>query len=174
MIALAFPAVLAAALLSQSVESPTITQSRWTVHEELQLPVMSANHAVGGLGFGVALERGIFALDGEGQILFVAICDQSCGPAYAGGLGVSARPGRWGEVTPRLALLAEYFVHPGLHQDAVGLSTRAGLRWLSNGTGVSLDAALTFTAADNFEIGGFARNKVLSWAIPELMMGFWF
>jgi hypothetical protein len=171
---LCFPVVLATALLSQSVESPTITQSRWTVHEQLQVPVMSANHVVGGLGFGVAFERGILAFDAEGQLLFVAICDQSCGPAYAGGVGVSATPRRWGDVTPHLALLAEYFVHPGLHQEVPALSPRAGLRWLSGGTGVSLDAALTFAAADNFETGGFAQNKVLAWAMPELIIGLWF
>ena len=174
MIPAALPAVVAAALLSQSVESPTIAGSGWTVREQLQLPVMSANHVVGGIGFGVAFERGVFALDAEGQILFVAICDQSCGPAYAGGVGVSATPGRWGNVTPRLAVLAEYLVHPGLHQEVPALSPRAGVRWLSGGTGVSLDAALTFAAADNFQGDGFAKNKLLSWAMPELIMVFWF
>ena len=174
MIPLVLPLLLGAAVLSQPAESPTIGKSPWTVREQLQLPVMSANHVVGGFGFGVSLERGIFALDGEGQFLFVAICDQSCGPAYAGGIGVSATPGRWGDVTPRLGLLAEYFVHPGLHQEAPALSARAGLRWLSGGTGISLDAALTFAAADNFEIGGFAKNKLLAWAMPELIMSFWF
>ncbi len=174
MISLALPLLLGAAVLAQPAESPTIAESRWTVHEQLQLPVMSANHAVGGVGFGVALERGIFAVDAEGQFLFVAICNQSCGPAYAGGVGVSARPGRWGDVTPRFAVLAEYFTHPGVHQDFPALSTRAGLRWLSGGTGISLDAVLTFGAADDFDIGGFAKNKLLAWAMPELIMGFWF
>jgi hypothetical protein len=122
----------------------------------------------------VAVERGIIAFDAEGQILFVAICDQSCGPAYAGGLGVWATPARWGDVTPHLALLAEYFFHPGLHQQFPALGTRAGLRWLSGGTGVSLDAALTFAADDNFTFAGFAKNKVLSWAMPELILGVWF
>ncbi len=174
MISFSFPTLLAAALLSQSTEGPTIAVSPWTVRNQLQLPAMTANHVVGGVGVGVALERGIFALDAEGQILFVAICDQACGPAYAGGVGVSATPGHWGNVTSHLAVLAEYFVHPGLHQEVPALSPRAGVRWLSGGTGVSLDAALTFAAADNFEADGFAKNKILSWAMPELIMGFWF
>jgi hypothetical protein len=174
MIHAALPVVLAAALLSQAAESPTTAESRWTVHDQFQLPAMSANHVVGGVGFGAALEEGTFALDAEGQILFVAICDQSCGPAYAVGVGVSATPGRWRDVTPHLALLGEYFMHPGLHQYFPALSPRAGLRWLFGGTGVSLDAALTLATADNFQADGFARNKVLSWAMPELIMGFWF
>ena len=174
MISLSIPAVLAAAVLSPSTEGTPVAESGWTVHNQFQLPAMSANHVVGGLGFGLALERGSFALNAEAQILFVSICDQSCGPAYAGGVGFSAAPSRWGDVTLHLALLAEYFVQPRLHQEVPALSPRAGLRWLSGGSGVSLDAALSFAAATNFEADGFAKNRVLSWAMPELIMGFWF
>ncbi|HVV48362.1 MAG TPA: hypothetical protein VHO06_01765 [Polyangia bacterium] len=157
-----------------AAEPPPVASSPWTVRDQLQLPAMAANHVVGGVGGGVELQKGVFALDAEAQILFVAICDSSCGPAYAGGVGVSATPGRWGDVTSHLSLLAEYFVHPGLHQSLPALSPRAGLRWLSGGTGVSLDAGLTLTAAGNFDAGGFARNKVLGWAMPALVMGIWF
>jgi len=174
MIALHLAAMLAV-VTAQTAPGPAVTTSPWTAHGQFQLPAMAANHVVGGAGLGVDLERGIFAIDAEAQILFVTICDDSpCVAAYAGGIGLSATPGRWGNVTSHLSLLAEYFVHPGLHQSLPALSPRAGVRWLSRGTGVSLDAALTLATADNFGINGFAQNKFLSWAMPGLLMGIWF
>jgi hypothetical protein len=174
---IALPLLAALAVMPAPVATdPTVTESRWTLHGQLQLPVMAANHVVGGIGFGTEVQRGLLALGAEAQILFVTICDDyaSCGPAYEGGIGASAMPGQWGDVTSHLSLLAEYFVHPGLHQSFLGLSPRAGLRWLSGGTGFSLDAALTLASADNFATNGFAWNKVLSWAMPELLLGIWF
>lgn len=162
-------------LTAQVATNPTVVESRWTLHEQLQLPAVAANHAVGGVGFGTELQKGIFAFDAEAQMFFVTICDDySCGPAYEGAFGVSATPGHWHGVTSHLSLLAEYFVHPTFHQSVPALSTRAGFRWFSGGTGVSLDAGLTLAAADNFELDGFARNKFLAWAMPEMVMGFWF
>ena len=146
----------------------------WTVHEQLQVPAMTADHVVGGLGFGVAVERGVFGLNAEAQILPVVVCDSSCGPAYAGGIGISATPGRWRDMSPHFALMAEYFAHPSLHQYFPAISPRAGVRWLSGGTEVSLDAGLSFAASGNFDAGGFARNKVFTWAMPGMVMGFWF
>ena len=167
------PAIVVA-LTAQTAAAPVVVKPAWTFHEEIQVPTMAANHVVGGAGVGVEAQRGIFALAAEGQLLFVDICDNSCGTAYAGGVGVSATPGRWGEVTSHLSLLVEYFVHPGLHQSVPALSPRAGLRWFSGGTGVSLDAGLTLAAPSNFEGSGFTRNKVLSWAMPEVLVGLWF
>jgi len=84
-------------------------------------------------------------------------------------------PGReMGRFTPRVSLLAEYFDHPAMHQSLPAIGARAGLRWLSDGTGLSLDAGLTFAQPSSFEMDGFARNKVLRWAVPELLMGIWF
>lgn len=175
MIALHLAAVLAV-VTAQTASDPAVIESHWTLHGQFQLPAMAANHVVGGAGLAADLERGVFALDAEAQVFFVTICEDytSCGPAYAGGIGVSATPGRWGEVTSHLSLLAEYFVHPGLHQSLPVLSPRAGLRWLSGGAGVSLDAGLALAAPNNFELNGFAYNKFLSWAMPELLMGLWF
>jgi hypothetical protein len=162
------------AAVSQTTSITAGGETPVSVRGQVQVPAMTANHVVGGLGLGVSVERGLFALDAEAQILPVVICDGSCGPAYAGGIGVSAMPGRWRDVTPRFSLMAEYFAHPSLHQHFLALSPRVGVRWLSGGTGVSLDAGLSFAAADNFETSGFARNKVFSWAMPELVMGLWF
>lgn len=174
MIAPAFVIVALAAAAAQAGTTTAPPESPWTVREQLQIPAMTANHVVGGLGFGVALQKGMMALDAEAQVLPVVICDSSCGPAYAAGVGVSAMPGRGREVTPRFALLVQYFTHPGLHQSFPAISPRAGVRWLSGNTGVSLDAVLSFAAHDNFETGGFAHNKVFSWAMPGLVMGIWF
>ncbi len=165
--------VALAAAATQTPATPT-AESPWTVREQLQIPAMTANHVVGGLGFGVAFEKGPWALDAEAQVLPVVICDSSCGSAYAAGVGVSATPARWRDVTSRLALMVEYFAHPGLSQSFWAISPRAGVRWLSGSTGVSLDAVLSFAARDNFEVGGFAHNKVCSWAMPGLVMGIWF
>ena len=162
------PVVAQAATITGGSEMP------WTVHEQLQVPAMTADHVVGGLGFGVAFERGAFGLDAEAQLLPVVVCDTSCGPAYAGGVGISATPGRWRDVSPHFALMAEYFAHPSFHQYFPAISPRAGVRWLSGGTGVSLDAGLSFAASDNFDASGFARNKIVSWAMPGMVMGFWF
>ena len=172
---IASPLVLA--LASVVAQTTTITASSatpWTLREQLQVPAMTANHVVGGLGFGIAVERGEFAFDAEAQLLPVVVCDSSCGSAYAGGIGISATPGGSRDMRPHFALIAEYFAHPSFHQYFPAISPRAGVRWLSGGTGVSLDAALSFAAADNFDASGFARNKVFSWAMPELVMGFWF
>jgi hypothetical protein len=169
------PVVLA--LASMVAQATTITASSempWTVYEEVQVPAMTANHVVGGLGFGVAFERGVFGLNAEAQLLPVVVCDDSCGPAYAGGIGISATPGRWRDVSGHFALMAEYFAHPSLHQYVPAISPRAGVRWLSGGTGVSLDVGLSFAAADTFDTSGFAHNKVFSWAMPEMVMAFWF
>jgi len=169
------PLVVAlAALLAQTATVTASGATSFTVREQLQVPAMTANHVVGGLGFGVAVERGVVGLNAEAQILPVVICDSSCGPAYAAGVGISATPGTWRDLTPRFALMAEYFAHPSLHQSFLAISPRAGVRWLSGPTGVSLDATLSFAAGDNFETGGFARNKVFSWAMPGLVMAFWF
>ena len=168
------PAALAAALIAQAAAEPAVVESRWTVHDQLQMPAIAAAHVVGGVGLGAELQRGVVALEAEAQVLFVAICDNPCGPAYAGGVGVSATPGRWRDVTSHLSLLAKYFVQPSLHQSTPALSPRAGFRWLSGRSGVSLDAGVTLARGHSFEPGGFARNKVLSWAMPELVMGIWF
>ena len=168
---------LVVALTALVAQTAAITASRetsWTVHEQLQVPAMTANHVVGGLGFGASVEKGVFGFDAEAQILPVVICDSSCGPAYAAGIGISARPGRWRDMSPHVGLMAEYFAHPSLHQYFPAISPRAGVRWLSGGTGVSLDAALSFAAAGNFDVGGFAHNKVVSWAMPGAVMAFWF
>lgn len=77
-------------------------------------------------------------------------------------------------MSPHFALMAEYFAHPSLHQYFPAISPRAGVRWLSGGTEVSLDAGLSFAASGNFDAGGFARNKVFTWAMPGMVMGFWF
>jgi len=167
-------AVIAVTATAPTGSSPTVAESGWAVHDQFQMPAMAANHVVGGAGLGLAIEKGAFAIDAEAQILFVAICEASCGPAYAGGVGVSAMLRRWTSVTTHVSLLARYFAQPSLHQYVPALSPRAGLRWLSGTTGVSLDAGLTLAMADNFDPGGFARNKVLSWAMPELIMGIWF
>ena len=164
----------AAQTTTPATNTTTAAESSWTLREQLQIPAMTANHVVGGLGFGLALEKGPLGFEAQAQILPVVICDSSCGSAYAAGLGISATPGGWREVTPRFAVLVEYFAHPGLHQSFTAISPRAGLRWLSGSTGVSLDAVLSFAAADNFETGGFAHNKVFSWAMPGLVMGIWF
>ena len=168
---------LAVALTALVAQTATLTASRetsWMVREQLQVPAMTANHVVGGLGFGASVEKGVFGLEAEAQILPVVVCDSACGPAYAAGIGISATPGRWRDTSPRVALMAEYFAHPSLHQHFPAISPRAGLRWLSGGTGVSLDAGLSFAAAGNFDVGGFAHNKVVSWAMPEAVMAFWF
>ena len=175
------PTVVIVALAAAATQPATTTtnttpapESAWTMREELQIPAMTANHVVGGLGFGVAFEKGPVGLVAEGQVLPVVICDTACGSAYAAGLGVSATPVSSRDVTPRFALLVEYFAHPGLHQSFAAISPRAGVRWLSGSTGVSLDAVLSFAASENFETGGFAHNKVFSWAMPGLVMGVWF
>jgi hypothetical protein len=170
------PSVVAAlaALVAQTATITATGETSWTVREQLQVPAMTADHVVGGLGFGVAVEQGVFGFNAEAQILPVVICDSSCGPAYAAGVGISATPGKWRDMSPHVALMAEYFAHPSLHQYFPAISPRAGVRWLSGGTGVSLDAALSFAAASNFDVGGFAQNKVVSWAMPELVMAFWF
>ena len=164
----------AAQTATPATNTTPAAENPWKVREQLQIPAMTANHVVGGLGFGLALEKGPLGFEAQAQILPVVICDSSCGSAYAAGLGISATPGGWREVTPRFAVLVEYFAHPGLHQSFTAISPRAGLRWLSGSTGVSLDAVLSFAAADNFETGGFAHNKVFSWAMPGLVMGIWF
>jgi len=87
MIGLSFSAILAAAIAAQTTEDGAASGSRWTVRDQIQIPAMTANHVVGGIGAGVTLERGLFAFDGEGQILFVTTCDTNCGPAYAGAVG---------------------------------------------------------------------------------------
>jgi len=169
--------LLVLALGSVVAQDTTITaggETPWALHGQVQVPAMTANHVVGGLGFGIAVERGVFAIDAEAQLLPVVVCDSSCGPAYAGGIGISATPGSSRDVSPHFALMAEYFAHPSLHQSFPAISPRAGVRWLSDGTGVSLDVGLSFAAADNFDPSGFARNKVFSWAMPEMVMGFWF
>jgi hypothetical protein len=167
-------AAAAAQTATTTTSTTAATESSWTLREQLQIPAMTANHVVGGLGFGVGFEKGPLALEAEGQVLPVVICDSSCGAAYAAGLGLSVMPGSGREVTPRFALMVEYFAHPGLHQSFPAISPRAGVRWLSGSTGVSLDAVLSFAAHGNFETGGFAHNKVLSWAMPGLVMGIWF
>ena len=168
------PTILAALAAQTAAPGPAGVQSPWIIREELQVPTLAANHVVGGAGVGVEAQRGVFALDAEAQLLFVAICDNACGSGYAAGLGISVTPGHWGDVASHLSLLAEYFVQPVLHQSLPALSPRAGFRWFSGGTGLSLDAGLTLATANNFQGSGFARNKLLGWAMPEVLMGLWF
>ena len=105
MIAPVFVAVALAAAAAQPATTTTNTtpvpESAWTVREQLQIPAMTANHVVGGLGFGVAFEKGPVALEAEGQVLPVVICDSSCGSAYAAGVGVPPRPSAAGPLSFR-------------------------------------------------------------------------
>ena len=184
-IAAAFRSVLARAALiaapfaigltgSSATASPADSTSLWQVRGELEVPAMLADHVVGGIGFGLTAERGVWGVGAEAQLLQVVVCDNACGPAYAGGLDVSVTPGSWGEVTSHVSLLVQYYAQPGLHQYVPAIGPRIGVRSISSGTGVSLDAGISFAAADNFDPNGFAKNKALGWGIPELTLGFWF
>jgi hypothetical protein len=149
--------------------------AHWTIRGQTQLPAMLSNHVIGGIGFGANLERGSFGLAAEAQLLPVVACDASCGAAWALGAGITGTPGRWGDVTSHLALLFDFYDHPGLHEQVGILSARAGFRWLQAGaTGVSLDATLGFATSDVFAASGFGHNRALTWAMPGLLFGVWF
>jgi hypothetical protein len=168
-------AAVALALSSAVLAAPAAdVSSGWTLRGQTQLPAMLSNHVIGGIGFGANLERGSFGVAAEAQLLPVVSCDATCGAAWAVGGGVSATPGRWRDATAHLAVLLDYYDHPGLNQQAAMLSARAGFRWLQGASGVSLDATLGFATSDVFTIGGFGHNRALTWAMPGLLCGIWF
>ncbi len=136
---------------------------------------MATKDVIGGLGFGLNAERGIWALGAEAQILPVVACDTACGGAYEGGLSVSLMPGSWRGLTARFGLALQYYGQPGLHQYVPAVGPRIGLRWLQHEfAGISLDAGVSFVAASDLDPNGFARNKIIGWGIPELILGIWF
>lgn len=159
---------------SMADAAPADPQPEWTLRAEGQLPVIAANHAVGGFGFGFAAENGRWAINGEAQILPIVVCDSACGNAYAAGVGSSVSSRSWRGLSSHLELLLQYYAHPGLHQYVPALGPRIGLRWPEHGTAISLDAGVSLVARRNFDSDGFARNKVLGWGIPELILGLWF
>jgi hypothetical protein len=138
------------------------------------MPVVAANHAVGGFGLAVAGEKGLWAVTAEAQILPIDVCDNSCGIAYSAGVGLALQPRLGREISGHLELLGRYYAQPSLHQYVPAFGPRVGLRWPDQGAAVSLDAGISFAAAQNFNGGGFAKNKVLGWAIPEVVIGLWF
>ena len=73
---IASPLVLAlVSVVAQTTTSMESSQTPWTVRGQLQVPAMTANHVVGGLGGGISVERGVFALDAEAQLLPVVVCE---------------------------------------------------------------------------------------------------
>jgi len=65
---IASPLVLT--LAAVVAQPPTITaggETTWTVHEQLQVPAMTANQVVGGLGFAVAPEREAWSGSGSSR-----------------------------------------------------------------------------------------------------------
>jgi len=165
-------ALLGAALISGA--PPEVPPDAWRFRPEGQLPVIAANHAVGGFGLGLGIERGFLALELEAQIFPIEVCDLSCGMAYGAGLGLSAHRRIAEEVSARAAVFLRGFTQPTLHEEMLAVEPRVGLRSVNAGTGLSLDAGVAFASSSNFEIGGFARNKILSWGMPELVLGLWF
>jgi len=168
-VALALSGVMLAAPVAEVSQG-----SSWTVRGQTQLPAMLSNHVIGGIGFGANLERGSLGVAAEAQLLPVVACDATCGAAWAVGAGITATPGNWRDVTSHLALVLDFYDHPGLGQQAAMLSARAGFRWLQDGSGVSLDGTLAFATSDTFAANGFGHNRALTWAMPGLLFGVWF
>jgi hypothetical protein len=154
-------------------EMPTEPEPRWRFRGEGQFPVIAANHAVGGFGLAAAVERGLLSAGLEGQIFPIVVCDMSCGSAYAGGLTVALQPHVTPKMVARLGVAFDYFIHSTYDQQLWTIGPRVGLRYSERGPAVSLEAGLHFTASKNFDVGGFAHNKVFSWAMPELLLGLW-
>ena len=59
----------AAQTTTPATNTTTAAESPWTLREQLQIPAMTANHVVGGLGFGLALEKGPVGLEAQARIL---------------------------------------------------------------------------------------------------------
>ena len=146
----------------------------WAIRAQGQLPVVAANHAVGGFGLAVAAERGPWAIAAEAQVLPIVVCDDSCGAAYTAGLGVALQPLLGRGVRGHLELLARYYAHPSLNQSFPAFGPRIGLRWPDHGNAVSLDVGVSFAASRNFDSGAFAQNKLIGWGMPEAILGIWF
>lgn len=121
----------------------------------------------------VAGENGPWAIGGEAQFLAIVVCDSPCGSAYEAGAGVAFQPALGRGLRAHFELLARVYAHPALHQYVPALGPRVGLRWPDHGSAVSFDVGVSFAAARNFDEGGFARNKVLGWGIPEVALGLW-
>ena len=153
---------------------PAAAPVAWTVRAQGQLPVLAANHAVGGFGLGVGVERGSFALEAEGQIYPIEVCDTSCGTAYGAGLGLALQPRLLRAVTTRFGVMLQHFSQSDLHQSLNAIGPRVGVRWPEVGTAVSLDAGVAVAGSSNFGPDGFAKNKLLGWGMPQLILGLWF
>jgi hypothetical protein len=166
--------VMTVAAMDSRVVAAAESEPSWTIRGQGQLPVISAKHAVGGFGVAVVSEKNRWAARIEAQILPIVVCDRDCGNAYAAGVGVAFQPDLGRGVSSHLELMARYYAYPALHQYVPVWGPRVGLRWPDQGTAFSLDAGVSFATARNFGPDGFAKNKVIGWGIPELMLGLWF
>jgi hypothetical protein len=149
-------------------------ETTWAIRGQGQLPVIAADHAVGGFGVALAAEKGLWAIAAEVQVLPIVVCDDSCGTAYATGLGVALQPHLGRGVSGHVELLARYYAHPSLHQYFPAFGPRIGVRWPDHGSAVSLDVGVSFAASRNFDEGAFAHNKLIAWGMPEAVLGLWF
>jgi len=149
-------------------------EAMWAVRAQGQLPIIAADHAVGGFGMALDAERGVWAIAAEAQFLPIVVCDEPCGSAYAGGLGLALQPELGRGVSAHLELLARYYAHPSLHQYFPAFGPRIGVRWPGQGSAISLDVGVSFAAGRNFDDGAFAQNKVIGWGMPEAVLGLWF
>jgi hypothetical protein len=149
-------------------------EPRWALRAQGQLPVIAADHAVGGFGLALAAERGLWAIAAEAQFLPIVVCDDTCGSAYAGAVGIALQPELGRGVSAHLELLARYYAHPSLHQYFPAYGPRIGVRWPGQGSAISLDVGVSFAARRNFDDGAFAQNKVIGWGMPEAVLGLWF
>jgi hypothetical protein len=149
-------------------------EAAWAIRGQGQLPVIAADHAVGGFGLALDLEKGMWAIGAEAQVLPIVVCDGSCGTAYSAGVGLSLQPELGRGVRAHFELMARYYAHPSLHQYVPAIGPRVGVRWPDHGTAVSFDIGVSFAASRNFDSGAFAQNKLIDWGIPEAVLGLWF
>jgi hypothetical protein len=153
---------------------PEDPPAEWVVRPQGQLPVLAANHAVGGFGLAVGVEKALFAFQAEGQIYPIEVCDNPCGTAYAAGVGVALQPRLLQTVATRFGVMLQYFSQSDLHQSFTAIGPRVGARWPEVGTAVSLDVGVAIAGSSNFGPDGFARNKLLGWGMPQVILGIWF
>jgi hypothetical protein len=154
-------------------EAPPEAEPRWRFRGEGQFPVLAADHAVGGFGLAAAFEKGLVSAGVEAQIFPIVVCDMSCGNAYGAGLTFALQPHVTPKMVARLGVAIDYFVHPSFSQQLGTIGPRVGLRYSERGPAISLEAGLHFTGSSQLDVGGFAHNKVFSWAMPELILGLW-
>jgi hypothetical protein len=173
--------MIAVALLLASLASngavaapPENETTAWRLRASGQLPVIAASHVVGGFGLGLDVEKGLFAIAAEAQVLPIDVCDSPCGLAYGAGVGLALQPRIGQAVDARVGVMLQRYAQPGLHQDLTAIGPRVGVRWQEQGGALSLDGEVAFASSGSFGANGFARNNVLPWGMPELILAFWF